>query len=492
MLMALAFTLAYLLTALLRVFYPYDLDFIEDSMLMESLRFAEGKSVFGPLNAEFNPLVYMPVYPWLGGALTRWVGPGLVPLRLLSLAATLGTTSLVYWIARREGGQRWVAIGCAGLFLGGYRINGFWYELARVDSLFVVLALGGLAAGVYAGDSSRRWVLSAALLAAAFFTKQTALSFGVGMALYSLVAKRRGQWWFAPTYGLLVAVPLLALNSVTDGWFFYHTVVAGSSEPAEGARLLRYLTIELWGRMGGLSVLAVIGGIAGLRRAGLGIVREQPWWVGILMALVISGAARARVGGNLNTLMPVYTLLCLAPALLAREWGLSAERSTLPGLAPPGRRGLLPWREGLIAALILAQFGLGVYYPPRYIPSREMHRRGERLVERIAAIEGPVLVMMHPYYALLAGKEPSAQIAALWHARGRGALPLPDDLVNRIQNHFYDAIVSDGSAFETEPDLQALISDHYYLAESLDTSEAPSTTTGVVVRPAEIYVPRPP
>jgi hypothetical protein len=153
-LIAAAFIALFFYTALPRLLYPYDLDFIEDSMLMQPLRIADGQPVYLPPNAEFNPHVYMPLFFWLGALLFKLGGPSLVLLRLISVGATLATTTLIYRIALKETGLRWIAIACAGLFLGGYRINGFWYEVARVDPLFVALMLGGVAVAIYAGNSN--------------------------------------------------------------------------------------------------------------------------------------------------------------------------------------------------------------------------------------------------------------------------------------------------------------------------------------------------
>src|SRR6185503_7820989 len=171
-LIALIFIAMFFFTAIPRLLYPYDLDFIEDSMLMQSLRIAHRQPVYMQPNADFNPHVYMPLFPWLGGMLFRITEPSLPVLRLLSLGAALVTSILIYWIAKRESGLNWVAIICTGLFLGGYHINGFWYEVARVDSLFVAFMLGGLALANYAVDSDWGLILSATVFALAAFTKQ--------------------------------------------------------------------------------------------------------------------------------------------------------------------------------------------------------------------------------------------------------------------------------------------------------------------------------
>src|ERR1044071_3424690 len=86
---AAAFLLLFFYTVLSRIGYPYDLDFLEDSMLMQSLRIADGQPVYLPPNADFNPHVYMPLFFWLGAILFKLGGPSLVLLRLISFGATL-------------------------------------------------------------------------------------------------------------------------------------------------------------------------------------------------------------------------------------------------------------------------------------------------------------------------------------------------------------------------------------------------------------------
>jgi hypothetical protein len=480
--MALLFAVMYLATALPRVYYPYDLDFIEDGLLMTAWRVAEGQPVYVAPNADFVPHVYMPLYTWLGGLLFRFTGPGFVPLRLLSLAATLGSATLLFAIARRISGFTWLGLVSAGLFLGGYRISGFWYELARVDSLFVFLLLAGLwlatarGGGVSGrggtGARRRRLLLAAVLLALALFTKQTGLIVAVAVAIYLLwIARWRAGWFIAP-FGLLVGGGLLWMQLRSEGWFAYYVVTVAGVNPLAVGRVVRYIGVELLGFMAGLSVMAVLAAwLYGRQR------RFEPWLLWIVVAALVSGLGRASVGGNLNNLMPVYALLCLAPALLVDGWRVQ------PGFLPR-------WRGLLLAGLLVAQFGLGAYNPLRYIPTQAMRYSGHLLTTIISVPEGEVLVMMHPYYATLAGKRPSAQIAAMWHARRRGLDPLPPDFVARLEGQYYDAIVSDESLFETEPALRRLLAENYQMAEQLSGSASPPTISGMVVRPQLVYVRR--
>jgi 4-amino-4-deoxy-L-arabinose transferase-like glycosyltransferase len=473
---ALVFIVMYFFTALPRLGYPYDLDFIEDGLLLTSLRVADGQSVFIPPSADFTPHVYMPLFTWLGGLVFAVTGPGLPPLRWLSLAALMTSTGLIFWITRRESGQSWLGLVAAGLLLGGYRLSGFGYELARVDSLFVALTLGGLTIATYAASKKAGLIAAGVVLALAFFTKQTGLIFGVGVFGYLLGTIGRRAWWFGATFGLLAIIPAAGLNWLSDGWFWYYTVHIAGINPLEWGRVLHYVGPELLGQMGGLTMLALMTAGLAVRRVGRRIIAMPPWlgWLGL--AVLVSGLGRASVGGNVNNLMPGYTLLCLAPALLWREWR-----------ARPHRWGR--WGIGLICGLVLLQFALGAYNPGRYQPTPAMRRSGDRLIAALAETEGEVLVMMHPWYAGLAGKRPSAQVAALWHARERGSLPLPEELVARLKGHYYVLIVSDNSLFETEPGLQALL-DTYYQPASGPVA-GPPTMSGMIAQPMVMYVPRP-
>ena len=484
-----------LLVAVNRIAYPYDIDFLENSMLMQSLRIAHGQPVYLPPNVEFVPHVYTPLYMWLGGMLFRVTGPGYVPLRLMSFGATLISAFVIYRAARYESGRGWLAIACAGLYFGGYRIIDGWYELARVDSLFVMLALVAFGTGVYA-RGMRRLILSALAMALVFYTKQTGVVFAVALFLYLLMAVGRRAWLFAAIYLGLTVPFVVVMNSTTGGWFDYYIFGIASSNPIEFERVVTYVRFELLGLMISLSVMAMATALLGARRSGRAILLERPWLVGITVAIAVSGLGRASVGGAMNNLMPAYAFLCIAPALFFAEW-----KAWLPAIeqrwktSEPVHLSLLVFRlasipAACIAALILVQFILGAYNPFRFMPSAGMRGSGDRLIERIASLDGEVFVMMHPYYALLAGKQPSAQIAIVWHGRERGALPLPADLVSRIQARYYAAILSDETLFETDPPLLGLIEANYVRAETLDASDAPPTTTGMFSQTRVVYVPR--
>ena len=484
---ALALAAAALATSARRVAYPFDLDFVEDGMLMQAWRVANGLPVYVAPSAEFAPHVYMPLYTWLGGLLLAVSGPSFAPLRLLSLAATLAAAALIAFIGWRESRSRLIALAGGALYLAGYRIVGGWYDLARVDALFVALTLAGLAAVIYWRRSAAGQLAAALLLALAYLTKQNGLYFGVIAAGYLLAVEGRRGLVFTGTFAAAVAVTTLLLNLASQGWFATYVFGIAFASPTEWQRALYSLGAEIFGDMGVLAALFVVLAAMMLVRHGRYTLREQPWLLFIAAAIAASVLGRASVGGARNQLMQAYALLCLTPALLWCE----LDRQ-------PASR----WARPALEMAVILQLWLTLASPvgrltqpapaQQYVPTAAMRDAGDRFVARLAETPGDVLVMMHPYYALTAGKEPAAQIQALWHARWRGREPLPPDLVTRIRNREYAAIVSDESPyFETEPALMALIDAYYVPERRLSPEDAPATLNGLIVRPQVIYVPKP-
>lgn len=479
--------LAYFFTALPRIAYPYDLDFIENGMLMQSLRHAEGQPVFIAPSGEFAPNVYMPLYSWLGGLLFQLTGPGYAPLRTLSFAATIVTTGLIFYITYRESQKRWVALACAGLYLGGYRLSGFWYELIRVDSLYVMLVLTAFILAIYSGHKPRGVLAAASILALAFFTKQTAVvlavmllphfsRYGLHLGRYGLYVGRHAPL-FAISFTVLAIGPYGLLNWLTEGWLYFHTFGIATSEKILVERILHYLFSEIFGVMGMLSTVMTGALVLAVRRTSLfGFLQAQPWFYGVAAGILVSGLGRAPEGGNLNNLMLVYALLCLAPSLLARE--IWRERSSAPR-----------WAEAALTGAIVLQLALGAYNPLRYIPTPTMRAQGSELIAHLRAEPGPVLVLMHPYYAVLAGKEPATQIIHLWYFYQFRGLELPEDLASRIRNRYYAAIYSDESLFETEPAFAKFFRAYYPNTEPVPESAAPLTLSGWPTQPTLILRP---
>ena len=297
-------SLAYLRLGLARVAYPYALDLVEEGMVMQAWRVAQGLPVFVPPNAEFVPQVYMPLFTWLGGLLMRLTGFGFWPLRLISFLSVVGTAVLIFIIGWRESCDQSIAGKTAafvgsGLFLGGYRLVGGWYDLARVDALFAFLSLAGLALVVYGrrGGTQRgteetqsfteiKIMLGAVLLGLAFLTKQNGLLLAAVAGFYFFTTESaegaqkglaknkksassafiRVLKYFVAPFAVVAAVPVLVLQWGSGGWFSHYVVTIAYASPLDLGRLRNIIVWELGAGMAVLVGLAVFLAVLQVRR----------------------------------------------------------------------------------------------------------------------------------------------------------------------------------------------------------------------------------
>ncbi len=521
-------SVAYLRVGWARVFYPYALDLVEEGMVMQAWRVAQNLPVFIAPNAEFVPQVYMPLFTLLGGQLMRLAGFGFWPLRLISFLSVVGTAVLIFIIGWRESGNGTAAFVGSGLFLGGYRLVGSWYDLARVDGLFTFLSLAGLVLLVYGGKSGTRshtegarrgtegWVvLGAVLLGLAFLTKQNGLLLAFVALVYfsategtekkekSVLSRFiRILIFFIVPFLIVTLVPVLILENVSGGWFSYYVVTIAYASPLDLGRLRNIFVWELGAGMGVLVGLTAVLVVQRLRRleiidwrffvSGLqSLISANPWLIFVGTAVFISVAGRSTVGGNLNNMLIGYAFLCLIPALSFPR----KRESTFTAGMDTRLRGY-DMKKWLWLGAMLIQFGLVTFplnggLPQQFLPTAEMRTAGDSLVARVEAEPSEVWLLMHPNVAVRAGKRPYTHLQTLWHARQRGADPLPPDLVALIEQRQFAQIISDESDFfETEPAFLELLLTHYKVAETLPPEQSPPTLNDPVIRPLTIYTPR--
>ncbi len=360
----------YLYVAFRRITYPYDLDFIEDNMLMQAVQVSLGKPVYVPPNANFVPQVYMPLYTVLSGWIFKLIAPSYLTMRLLSFSATLFSAILIFLISRRLSNHTGIAFCAATLFLAGYRITGGWYELARVDALYIMLTLAGTALLIYGRENRFKLPIAGSILALAFLTKQNGLFFALVVIGFLLFTIGWRAFAFAIPFALVSILPVLYLDQVSGGWFSIYVFKIAYLSPIDYQRVFVTLKDDLFGSMAGLTVMFMVATISSVwREGGKGILME-PWNWFIGAALFISVAGRASVGGNRNNLMPAYTFLSVAPALAVREIRLWRVRWQV-------RSG-----SGLFV-LIIVQFLLTSFIPKYqlgFIPTSAMKSAGDRLI----------------------------------------------------------------------------------------------------------------
>jgi hypothetical protein len=170
---------------------------------------------------------WMPAPILLQAALDRVTGDPLLAQRLAAVFIAVPLYGLGYFVLRRFGVDRVLAVGLLACVLA--TPAGFAASLnVGADQLAVLLQLGALA--LIVGSGSRRAASAAgALCAVALLAKLTAVWAVAAIALVLLVRERRRIVPFLGTYGVVAAALLGATKRASDGRFTDNVLALGGS-----------------------------------------------------------------------------------------------------------------------------------------------------------------------------------------------------------------------------------------------------------------------
>ncbi|HWF53310.1 MAG TPA: glycosyltransferase family 39 protein [Solirubrobacteraceae bacterium] len=435
----------YLWIALHRIGYPYELDWMEGGSVGLAARVAAGHSLYVAPSLSFVGWTYTPFYYVVAAAVSKLTGVGFLPLRLVSLIASLSSMATLAWIVRRETRDRVAGLVAAGLFAATFAISGAWFDTGRVDSLFVALTLLAVAFGRSA-RSVRGGVGLGVLCFLAFFTKQSALLALVPVLLYLAVIRRRVGVSALLTLVALVVGSTLVLQAASHGWYGYYIYGELLHQPVATTLWRLFWTQDIIGHEWPL-VMLVVGGAATLAWTGRGRLRfSSPVVYYVVAAAGLIGSAyvsRLHTGGWVNVLIPAYA----ATALLA---GLTY------GAVVTGRHGGIA--RPVLAAVVLLQLVLLPYSIGAQIPTAADRATGAELITALRGLPGRTIVLRHPWYATLARKTGTAQGEAitdvLRSSDTRGSRALLASLHRALDAEHIDAVVVDypgeGSYFGPE------------------------------------------
>lgn len=437
---------AYLWVALHRIGYPFELDWMEGGSVELAGRVLAGHSLYSAPSVAFVGWTYPPLYYWVAAAVAKLTGLGFLPLRLVSLVASLVSMASLAWMVARETGNRTAALLAAGLFAATYRISGAWFDVGRVDSLSLALTLVALAWGRCA--SGVRGGIALGLLAfLAFFTKQTALLALLPTLVFLVLTRRRLGITAVLTLVALVLVSSVVLEASTDGWYGYYALSELVHQPVAQPLWVGFWRHDIWHQEWPLVLFLLVGGVIMTRRAGARKALRSPAVYHAIAATGLIGSAwvsRLHTGGYANVLMPAYAAIALLAGL------------AYAGLVR-GRRGVVA--TPLLGVALAVQLGLLAYSVGAQIPTAADRAAGTQLIARLRALPGPVLLLRHPWYATLAGKGTFAQEEAigdvLRSASTRGMRPLRGSLRHALNAYDVQAVVLDGTfdAHFLEPEL---------------------------------------
>lgn len=425
----------YVVPALRRVSYPYELSFFEGSTVEVTGRLVDGLTLYGPPSPEFTPWPYPPMYFWITAGAADLLGLSLPTMRVVSFAASLAVLALIGVAVHRLTGSVPAALLGAGLYAATYRVGGAWADTARVDSLLLAVAMALIVVAMRA----RTWrggLAVGALVAVGFLTKQNAL-IAAAPVLAVLLLHRRQAGIVAAAVGMGGAALSVLLGDVTtDGWYSPYVVGQLLGHPMRAEWFLWFWLVDV---LLPFALIVVVVALLAWRHRDIRARTSWPGWAahsqesavalaGVLGLLLAALAGRLHEGGSSNVAMPVHLAMAMVVAVVMYRFAVSGllsrpELWLLGGVAVVQVLALQLWRTGIV-------------------PTSADRDAGDAFIADLEELPAPVLVTSHPYYARLAGQPPASSTIAVvdlldtrsTRARDELAaqLPWPLDGVNTV------------------------------------------------------------
>ena len=426
-----------------RAGFPLDLEWMEGGMLVHAKRIAAGQGIYVKPSLDFVPYLYTPLYPALLALLSFVFPLGYLLGRARSLLSLLSALVLLGVLVSDEGrGLSWnrrvsaMLIGLMGAaaVTAAFAFTGGFFDLVRSDSL--LLALEALALGLALRGATWKSAATAGLvIAAAFFSKQTASIIGVGLGVGLLIV----NWRRGLVYGGVAAAALAAgigiLVRTSDGWFWTYIFKLHQSHGYRWAMVPNAVLPDtfrhLWPTFAALIVATVaLAWAHKLRRTDI-----------ILWVVALAGEVAAAIGFSTqwafsNAYIPAVFFPVLAASVLSGRLLLHAldRRRWLAAIPTYAVLLGLAWQNQHIPRPTLAAF---VPRPSDYVAA-------QGLLDRLRSVPGDLFIPFHPYYGALVGKRTFVHRMGVWDVSP--GLGRPKGLDQALQGQFFSAIVLDWKA----------------------------------------------
>jgi hypothetical protein len=303
--------LTFVLHSLIALFHRYPLDYGESPLVDQAMRLASGKNIYRSdlSSPPYTISNYPPLYPLSMVPFVKLFGPNFWAGRIISLLSTVAASIFLGRIVYTYSDDRLAAV-VTGLLLLATPYVVHWSAFARVDMLALALSTAALYVVTRWPTTWRGLVVSALLLVAAIYTRQ---SYGLAAPMAAFVWLLLQDWRQALKLAGLVGgtglILFLVLNLVTQGGLFFNIVTANINE--FDIEILKRSWRDLQGTM---HILLVMGGVSLF----LAPRRIKTWSLLIpyLIGSCLSAATIGKVGSNVNYLLELCAALTLAAGTL--------------------------------------------------------------------------------------------------------------------------------------------------------------------------------
>ncbi len=459
--------------------YPFDLEWMEGGAVDHVIRVMEGKPLYIEPSPDFVPYIYTPLSYYLGAIFSFIFGEGYLPLRILSILSITGCFAMLSLFTYKSTKDLILSLIPPGLFAATYVLCNNWFDIGRVDSLFLFLLL--LSAYIlHNGKTAKKYWISAIVLYLAFMTKQSAL---IVFPFFAVVAFRdhwKSGLVFAGTWLVTVFASILIYNGLSDGWFSYYIFKVGSGHEILDNMYRDFWELDLYSVYQWPFVFALIFALAMMVKM---FSKENLIYLAMAGGFVgMSYFGRLHSGGDTNVIMPAYAIIALLSIL--GMWRL-INTSWVKG------KWLAVTVPLIFTLLITQQFREMRFYSANLLPNDKDVAAGNDILKIIKEADGPVMVSSHGYWQRMVGKETNAHFMASYDLlRSDADHPavqiISDSTIARIENQYYHTIIQDNDYFVGQ------VKQHYDLVMEIQyEGETFIPESGAKLRPLKVYVRKP-
>ncbi|HYM19561.1 MAG TPA: glycosyltransferase family 39 protein, partial [Candidatus Kapabacteria bacterium] len=217
-----SYTVLFFVLSIPRLFYPYELEWMEGSIAEHSIRILDGKQLYVRPSIEFVNWLYQPLYYYVSAFAMEIVGKGFFAGRIVSYCMTLLSASLIFFIVRKISGERFlVPLLAVSLLFASYSVTGYSFDIGRIDALLVFLILASSACLIFS-RSYLSVIGSALFIALAFFTKQQAVLYIFPGALWLFITDKKRFSLFVVGTAIFIGAGIFFLVSQNGQWYQYY------------------------------------------------------------------------------------------------------------------------------------------------------------------------------------------------------------------------------------------------------------------------------
>jgi len=475
-----------------RISYPYELEWMEGSSVDHVLRILSGLQLYVEPDLQFVPFIYTPLYFYVSALFSKLLGIGFFPLRMVSFLSSLGCLVILFLFVRRETNSIECGTLSVGLYAATFKIGGSWFDIARVDSLFMLFLLCGIYV-LRSKPSNTNLVLAGILTSLSFLTKQSALFVAIPLSIYCLLClPKLARWVYPGTFLFLTGSTTLLFQWISGGWYYYYIFDLPSQHSFKWEMMYTFWTEDILSHLSAALAVSLLFLTYKVYQK-----RYDDFAFFFLLFVGMVGSSwlsRLHSGGYNNVLLPAYAVITLyfslgIHILLPRFCSKSSDNKTRRIVSNshfgPSENPLYQYLTIILCILFFASF---YYNPLDAVPGKTDVDAGDAFVRSLQDIEGEALVLSHGFLPSLAGKKTHAHAMAMFDVlRGTDqsvANKLRNTIENAIHNKQFEAIILDGPITFAQGEFEK----NYILERELfDNERVFWPVTGVKTRPNSLY-----